>query len=79
MIIGKKINVFSYPFGGKDTYDDRTIEILKDEGYLVAVANYPDVAGSDTPVYEIPRILVRNWDVRRLDYELRRVRTLYGN
>ncbi len=70
-IIEKDITVFSYPFGQRDTYSDMTINILKEAGIKKAACTAPELAGADSPLYEIPRIgqAPRNLDVFVRDLE----------
>ncbi len=55
-IIGKSVTVFSYPFGQKDTYSDVTIELLKKAGFRKAACTVSELAGADSPIFEVPRI-----------------------
>jgi peptidoglycan/xylan/chitin deacetylase (PgdA/CDA1 family) len=60
-LLGKKINVFSYPFGRKSDYDRASVRICREAGFVKAAANFPGQAHRWTDPYQIPRQLVRNW------------------
>lgn len=77
-IINKKIEVFSYPFGGKSTYTEETVSILKKCGYIAAASNYPGAADEADSCFELPRNIVRNWDIEQFAREMKRLRVLYG-
>jgi peptidoglycan/xylan/chitin deacetylase (PgdA/CDA1 family) len=59
--LGHEITVFSYPFGTKEDYDQLTVSLCKEAGFVKAAANFPAQAHSWTDPFEIPRQLVRNW------------------
>lgn len=54
-IIGKKIDVFSHPFGQKEDFTARTIEIAKSCGYKKIAAAYGGVTGANGDDFYIPR------------------------
>ena len=60
-IFKKEIQVFSYPFGGKDDYNADTISICSELGFVKAAANVKGIWNEVTNKYEIPRCIVRNW------------------
>ena len=57
-VLGHAPAVFSYPYGGLDTYSDDTAEIVKQTGYTAACANHSAVVKPWTDPYRIPRIAV---------------------
>jgi len=61
-IINKEILAFSYPYGRKKDYNRDTIEIVKNN-YQIAFSNFPGVIRNNSNIYELPRFLVRNWDI----------------
>ncbi len=60
---GRRISVFSYPFGSRDDYTAETVEVCRQAGLFRAVANIPGQYHSWTDPYQIPRNLVRNWEL----------------
>lgn len=61
--LAQQVKVFSYPFGSKGDYTAETVALCQQAGFSMAAANYPDQwrAGSDP--YQLPRQIVRNWDL----------------
>ncbi len=62
--LGRELTVFSYPFGGKGSFDARSVHLCGEAGYQKAAANWSGQAHRWTDPYRIPRQLVRDWDVR---------------
>lgn len=70
-ILGKSINTFSYPFGGDEDYNQDTIEICKTFGFKHVAANIQgDWYGGS--VYEIPRRIVRNWNLKEFEWNFKK-------
>jgi len=61
-MLNKRISLFSYPFGGKKDYNATTIKILKRLDFRLACSNFPDRVYRTTNRFQLPRILVRDWD-----------------
>lgn len=61
-IISRPVHTFSYPFGGHDDYNVKTINLVRNAGFDVACANYPGSADYMKDRYQLPRFVVRNWD-----------------
>ncbi len=57
----KKVQTFSYPFGGKGDIGNGTVSFVKDSGYKGAVANFFGIVTKKTDPFLLPRCLVRNW------------------
>lgn len=64
--INKKIEVFSYPFGGTSDYTEDTIKICKSIGIKKAATTTVGVWNEDNREYEIPRISVGDWTIKKL-------------
>lgn len=62
-IFNREINVFSYPFGGPDDYNDDTIDVCLKLGFAKVAANVPGIWGDVSNKYEIPRCIVRDWNL----------------
>ena len=62
-LLGREINVFSYPFGKRSDYDSTTIRICREAGYLKAATSFPGHCYRWTDRYQIPRHFIYNWDL----------------
>lgn len=71
-IIGKEVTTFSYPFGGKKDYNEDTIDILEQCGMKKVASNFPGQVHKKTSYLELPRHLVRNWNLDEFKNNLER-------
>ena len=69
-ITGKEVKLFSYPFGGKGDYDGTTIRICRELGFDTAYANFHCPVHRWTDRFQVPRILVRDWDINTFSSNL---------
>ncbi|MEO8399860.1 MAG: polysaccharide deacetylase family protein, partial [Ignavibacteriaceae bacterium] len=69
----KKINHFSYPFGGKKDYNNNSIKICSELNFEMVCANYHSQVHSWTDKFQLPRILVRDWNITSIDPEFERI------
>lgn len=60
-IMNKKVATFSYPFGGRADYNANSVDIVR-EMNLKTASNFPGRVYHNTSSYELPRMIVRNWD-----------------
>lgn len=58
-IIGKRIELFSYPFGGQSNFSKDTIRILQEVGFTKAMTTMPAIVGAGFDSYQIPRMGVK--------------------
>lgn len=70
-ITGKRIEVFSYPFGSRNDYTRSSRDICQQAGFLKTAANFPGQAHRWTDPHQIPRHLVRNWTVEQFARQLK--------
>jgi peptidoglycan/xylan/chitin deacetylase (PgdA/CDA1 family) len=61
-ITGKAPKYFSYPYGSKQDYNKDSVNACREAGFLMACSNYYNQVHSWTDPFQVPRILVRNWD-----------------
>lgn len=62
-MLKRKISVFSYPFGGMGDFDETAIELCQREKMCKAAANFPGIWTFACDAYQIPRNIVRNWEI----------------
>ena len=63
---GKEITTFSYPFGRKIDYDRISVRLCREAGFVKAASNFPGQIHRWTDPFQLPRHLVRNWDIDTL-------------
>jgi len=63
-LVGREISVFSYPFGTRLDYDQRSLRLCREAGFCKVASNFPGQAHRWTDPCQIPRQLVRNWDLQ---------------
>lgn len=61
-IIGSPVTCFSYPFGSMQDIGPLAPTIVRNTGYNIAVANYPETVTHKKNIYTLPRFLVHNWN-----------------
>lgn len=61
--LGQEVKVFSYPFGGRKDYSAETVAICRTAGFTRTASNFPGVWRAATDTSQLPRHLVRNWDL----------------
>ncbi len=60
----REIEVFSYPFGSKEDFDEVAIEICQEQKIRKSAANIPGIWNPRCDEYRIPRNIVRNWEIK---------------
>jgi peptidoglycan/xylan/chitin deacetylase (PgdA/CDA1 family) len=62
-LTGKKVLVFSYPFGGRKDYTLESMDLCRRAGFIKTAAGISGQAHRWTDPHQIPRQCVRNWPV----------------
>lgn len=70
-ILGRQILTMSYPFGGVSDYNKDTISVCKSLGFSKAAANIPGVWKPNDDLYQIPRQIVRDWDLQQFQKQMK--------
>ena len=70
--IKKKIRFFAYPFGNREHYNKNSIELVK-KYFQFSFSNFQGQIHKDSNHYELPRYLVRDWDVENFKEKLENI------
>jgi len=73
-IVGKEVEIFAYPFGGRIHYNETTLEIVR-KNFSFAFSNFEGLVYEDSNVYELPRFLVRDW---KIDKFIKKIKGFFG-
>jgi peptidoglycan/xylan/chitin deacetylase (PgdA/CDA1 family) len=71
---GLAISHFAYPFGGRDAFDDHTVDAVRSAGFDTACTTIPGNASSTSDPLRLPRRKVNNWSRLRFRVGLERWR-----
>lgn len=69
-LLDNPINHFSFPFGTKVDYNADTIAICKQLKFKTVAANYPYIIHKKSDLFQLPRYLVRNWEIETFKKQL---------
>jgi peptidoglycan/xylan/chitin deacetylase (PgdA/CDA1 family) len=72
--IGRAVSHFAYPFGGRDDFDDRSVDAVRSAGFDTACTTLPGTARAPADPYRLPRRLVMNWGRPRFMVQMQRWR-----
>lgn len=64
-ITGKKMEHFSYPYGTKADFNEDSIRACLENGFKMVCANYYDQVHTWTDKLQVPRVLVRDWNLEQ--------------
>jgi peptidoglycan/xylan/chitin deacetylase (PgdA/CDA1 family) len=70
-IVGAAVTSFAYPYGTREDYDERTVALVRKAGFELACSNFEGLITPRSPLYELPRFVVRDWDADTLAKHLR--------
>ncbi len=71
---GQAVSHFAYPFGGKDAFDDHSVDAVRSAGFETACTTISGNASSTSDPLRLPRRAVKNWSRLRFRVALERWR-----
>ncbi len=72
-VLGKRVTLFSYPFGGyRANYNKDSMKICQECGIIKAASTDSMLWDSKINPYRIPRKVVRNWDLCEFEYNIKK-------
>ncbi len=69
-IVGHPIASFAYPYGSKDDYTDETVDFVRKTGFECACSNFFDIVHQGIGHFQLPRVLIRDWDGKEFERQL---------
>jgi peptidoglycan/xylan/chitin deacetylase (PgdA/CDA1 family) len=66
-LLSHPVSLFAYPFGARGDYDEESVSVVRRAGFEIACANFPGVIWRRTDRYQLPRLLVRDWDAETFE------------
>jgi peptidoglycan/xylan/chitin deacetylase (PgdA/CDA1 family) len=61
-IVGHPVSTFAYPFGRHSDYNSRSVALVAHSGFTSACCNFPGRVELSSDRFQLPRLLVQNWD-----------------
>jgi len=70
-ICGQAPGYFSFPYGSKHDYNAASLRACRELGFKMVYANFYNQVHRWTNVLEVPRVLVRNWNIAEFKSKLK--------
>lgn len=71
-ILAQEVHFFSYPFGSRADYTSETVALVRDSGFEAACSAFAGDVQSGADVFQLPRVIVRNWPTAQFGQVMRR-------
>jgi peptidoglycan/xylan/chitin deacetylase (PgdA/CDA1 family) len=72
MILNKNIDYFAYPYGTREHYNKESISLIK-KRFKLAFSNFTGKIHKDSNHFELPRFLVRDWDIQNFKVKIENI------
>lgn len=69
-ILDHPVAAFAYPHGSRADYTQDTIKVAKEAGFTCACSNFPDMVWRNSDHFQLPRVLVYDWNREKFGQEL---------
>jgi peptidoglycan/xylan/chitin deacetylase (PgdA/CDA1 family) len=76
---GQVVSHFAYPYGGKDAFDDHSVDAVRAAGFETACTTIEGNASSTSDPFRLPRRKVKNWSRLRFKAALERWKLFPGD
>ena len=69
---GRPVHHFAYPYGGRDAFDDVTVDAVRQAGFTTACTTVPGSARAADDPLRLPRRIAADWGRARFRLQLLR-------
>jgi peptidoglycan/xylan/chitin deacetylase (PgdA/CDA1 family) len=60
--LGRPVRAFSYPYGARPDYTPETARLVREAGFTCACANFHGLVRRGADAFQLPRVVIRDWD-----------------
>jgi len=71
-MLGRRVDLFSYPYGGLDAFDRTTARLVSDAGYVAACSGLSARVSRRSDRFALPRVVVHDWGREKFEAQLAR-------
>jgi len=71
-ILDRPVATFAYPHGSRSDYTEETVKVAQAAGFTCACSNFAGMIWSDSDRFQLPRVLVYDWDKATFAQQLKK-------